>query len=109
MKNLISCVSIFILFFLFIGCQKDYIEGTYFNDKGKEVIDFREKYCYIYSNNIAYPYEIIGKYIYIHFKNEKFDFIYSLKFEDKNTLVSNGIPLYFYMMLIEIPEKVTKQ
>jgi hypothetical protein len=91
-----------------MGCGKSSIQGIYVNEKGKNVIDFRKKYCFIYSNKMVYPYEIVGNYVYIHFKDEEYDFIYSLKIEDKNTLVSIGSPLNFYHMLIEIPEKVKK-
>jgi hypothetical protein len=108
MKKIISYASFLVMFFLLVGCQKDYLEGTYVDDKGEKVIDIREKYCYIYDNKLNYPYEKVGNYIYIYFKNKNLDFIYSLKIEHDNTLSTDGNPIELYGLRIQLPTKLEK-
>ena len=83
-------VLIYFMFFLIIGCQKDYIEGTFVNEKGVKEIDFREKYCYFINDQLTFPYERVNNYLYIKF-NDKY--IIRIKIIDKNNLNTDGVVL----------------
>jgi hypothetical protein len=76
------------MFFLCAGCQKGYIEGTYVDEKGEKIIDFRKKYCYSYDFFSTYPYELINNYIYVHMKD---DVIIRMKIKDKDNISTEGL------------------